>query len=87
MKHISDALKEQLRAVDPSDTAGAERLAKKMMRMAENERDEWLALAAIKEITDRTEGKAVQNMNVKGLMVMVPADEILASRFDGDEPA
>ena len=86
IKHITDALKEQMAKVDPSDTTGAQRLARKLFNHAEQDKDGYLSLAAIKEITDRTEGKAVQNTNVRGVIVMMPADAVLDASFNNDEP-
>ncbi len=71
-----------LEKVDSADESGAERLAKKMFSMAEQERDQWLALAAIKEIRDTTEGKPVQ----RTMIALNASDARLAAVFDQLEP-
>lgn len=83
---ISERLKQVLSSEDPSGRTGADKIGDRLMRMTQQEKDEWLALAAIKEVTDRVEGKAVQNTNVRGLIVMMPSDQVLAEAFGGEEP-
>ena len=83
---ISDRLKQVLSSEDASGRTGADKIGDKLMRMTQQEKDEWLALAAIKEVTDRVEGKAVQNTNVRGLIVMMPADDVIKAAFDAPEP-
>jgi len=73
---ISEELKEILSSEDTNTRTGAERLGKKLMSHAEQEKDGYLSLAAIREITDRVEGKPVQTSNVRGVMVMVPAESV-----------
>lgn len=43
-------------------------------------------LDAANTLMDRVYGKAVQNTNVRGLIVMMPSDQVLAEAFGGDEP-
>ncbi len=81
---ITDRLKEALASADAAGKSGAEKIGDRLIGLTE-ERDGYLALAAIKEVTDRTEGKAVQNTNVRGIIVMMPADAVLDAAFMGSE--
>lgn len=83
---ISEKLREILRSEDASGETGADKLGKKLVGLTE-EKDGYLRLAAIKEITDRVEGKAVQTSNVRGLFVMMPPTAVMAEAFDCPEPA
>lgn len=82
---ISEKLREILRSEDVSGETGADRLGNKLVALTE-EKDGYLRLAAIKEITDRVEGKAVQTSNVRGLFVMMPAAAVMSEAFDCPEP-
>lgn len=85
---ISEELKELLAKESEVDkTTGAQRLGRKALELAEQSKDGYLALAAIKEITDRVEGKAVQRSDVRGIVVMMPAEQVLGSLDDwaGDD--
>jgi len=83
---ISEELKDLLAAEDDGTRTGAERLGRKAMALAEQDKDGYLSLAAIKEITDRVEGKPVQTSNVRGIMVMMPAESVLSSAFESPDP-
>ena len=76
---ISEELKEILASEDATTRTGAQRLGHKLMTHAEQEKDGYLSLAAIKEITDRVEGKPVQTSNVRGIIAMVPADTVMSA--------
>lgn len=43
-------------------------------------------LDAAAVVMDRVYGKAVQNSNVRGLIVMVPTESVLIDSFSNDEP-
>lgn len=58
----SRAISERLRL--RLEDGKADELADNLVEMAEDKGDKWLALAATKEITDRTEGKAMQRAMV-----------------------
>ena len=76
---ISEELKEILASEDATTRTGAQRLGQKLMGHAEQEKDGYLSLAAIKEITDRVEGKPVQTSNVRGIIAMVPAETVMSA--------
>ncbi len=83
---FSEELREILSEVSDADETGARKLAKKTFKMANQDKDDWLSLAAIKEIRDTTEGKPTQNMAIRGTLIMMPADQVIAETFTGDEP-
>lgn len=75
---ISEELKELLAKESEHDQrTGAQKLGEKVFALAEQDKDGYLALAAIKEITDRVEGKAVQRSDVRGLICMMPAEAVM----------
>lgn len=53
-RHITEELKARLESGD------AEVIGSQLIEMAKDKTDKWLALAATKEVVDRTEGKAMQ---------------------------
>lgn len=78
---ISEALKQALAS------GKADELKDMLMDLAVSAKDS-VKLAAIQEITDRTEGKAVQNIRHAGVfMVMAPSEEVLAAAFGGIAPS
>ena len=52
-RHITEELKARLESGD------AEVIGSQLIEMAKDKTDKWLALAATKEVVDRTEGKAM----------------------------
>jgi Family of unknown function (DUF5681) len=79
---FSEALNNLLSKVSAADESGAERLGRKIFAMADQEDDQYLALAAIKEIRDSTEGKPVQRTMVR----ISSSDQRLLAVFDQAEP-
>ena len=76
---VSEKLREVLKSEDTTGVTGAERLGNKLIALADQDKDGYLALAAIKEVTDRVEGKAVQNSNIRGLITFIPAEQVIDS--------
>lgn len=52
-RHVTEELKARLESGD------AEVIGSQLIEMAKDKSDKWLALAATKEVVDRTEGKAM----------------------------
>lgn len=85
---ISEELRELLAKESEEDQrTGAQKLGEKVFALAEQDKDGYLALAAIKEITDRVEGKATQRVDMRGIVVMMPAQADLEAldSWAGDE--
>lgn len=79
---VSDAIKEALR--EGKDVEVRDKL---FGLMDDADRDS-VRLAAISEIIDRSEGKAVQNVRHAGVfMVLAPGEEVLASAFGALPPS
>ena len=74
---VSEKLREVLKSEDTSGSTGAERLGNKLVALADQDKDGYLALAAIREVIDRVEGKAIQTSHVKGLIALIPAQNTL----------
>ena len=80
-KLISDALRAEL------SKGEAEVLAKQLIEDAKTASKASERIAAISEVTDRTEGKAVQNIRHAGVfMVMAPGEDVLSAAFGGIAP-
>lgn len=74
-KLVSDALKEALASDNLATT-----LKERLVGLTENADKDSVRLAAISEIVDRTEGKAVQNIRHAGVfLVAAPGAEALAA--------
>lgn len=85
---VSDRIKEILKSEQADGRTGAEEIGDKLMSLQRQEKDGYLSLAAIKEMTDRAEGKPVQTVNQKGIfLVAAPGMESIAALDDwaGDE--
>jgi len=81
-KIISDALKDALA------NGKAHELGERLMELTESADKDSVRLAAIQEIADRTEGKAVQNIRHAGVfMVMAPGEDVLNAAFGGIAPS
>lgn len=79
--HITDAYKSIL------ETEGAEQFARVITGIALDETNKPTdRIAAIQEITDRVEGRAVQNMSIRGNIVMMAPDAVKDAAFGEDEP-
>ena len=81
-KVISDALKQALAE------GKADELGNRLFQLTEQADKDSVRLAAIQEIADRTEGKAVQNIRHAGVfMVMAPGEEVLNAAFGAIAPS
>ena len=81
-KLISDALRAEL------SKGEAEILAQELIAVAKDATRPSDRISAIAEITDRTEGKAVQNIRHAGVfMVMAPGEDVLSAAFGGIAPS
>lgn len=58
------------------ETDGAETYARVIANIAVTGKKDSDRISAVQEIADRVEGKAVQNTNVRGVMVMIPAETV-----------
>ena len=78
---VSDAIKADLRA------GKAEHVKDHLFGLMENANKDSVRLAAISEIMDRSEGKAVQNIRHAGVfMVMAPGEDVLNAAFGSIAP-
>lgn len=78
---VSDAIKAALR------DGKAEEVKDKLFGLMDDADRDSVRLAAIAEIIDRSEGKAVQNHRHAGIfMVLAPGEEVLASAFGSVAP-
>lgn len=77
---ISEALKQALA------DGKADELKDTLLELTVTAKDS-VKLAAIQEITDRTEGKAVQNVRHAGVfMILAPGEDVLNAAFGGSAP-
>jgi len=79
---VSDAIKQALRE------GKADEVKDKLFGLVDSADRDSVKLAAIAEIMDRSEGKAVQNIRHAGVfMVMAPGEDVLSAAFGGIAPS
>ena len=79
---VSDAIKQALR------DGKADEVKDTLFELVDSADRDSVRLAAIAEIIDRSEGKAVQNIRHAGVfMVMAPGEDVLNAAFGGIAPS